>query len=327
MNASTTESSMGIHARARWQISRRHAPRDSTNFSRDCVYSCFEISERSTTRVMTVSLCALYVIAPSTLSDPSKRVLDSYVTSERMMHRMPKVHDSRSGLRVHEFAKKTGVTIRTLHHYDRVGLLKPRKTRHGYRVYSDADAARLDQITVLKLLGLSLTDIKAALASDSRRGELLKVQRYRIGHRRQLLAVASDMLEQIERGSPDWTDLAAFARELGGGSDPDKSWRNRRLSEARRKIALRRLERNMPLSDYELHRDVRTAIARGDTPDTPAGQALVARWRESIERFTGGDPELKDALELVIRDRSNHPSHPSADGYHEYFFRALQQAS
>jgi hypothetical protein len=76
-----------------------------------------------------------------------------------------------------------------------------------------------------------------------------------------------------------------------------------------------------------LNRDVRAAIARGDTPDSPAGQALVARWRESIERFTGGDPRLKEALELVTRDRSNHPSHADAAGFHEYFFRALRQAS
>src|SRR5262249_25965192 len=160
------------------------------------------------------------------------------------------------------------------------------------RVYSDADAARLDQITVLKFLGLSLSDIKAALGSESRRGELLKVQRLSIGHRRQLLAVAVDMLDQIGRGSPDWTDLASFAREVGGQSNPQTSWRNRRLVEARRKLALRRMEWNATLSDYELNRDIRDAIARGDTPDTPAGQALVARWRDSIERFTGGDPGL-----------------------------------
>ena len=87
------------------------------------------------------------------------------------------------------------------------------------------------------------------------------------------------------------------------------------------------MEWKSTLSDYELNRDIRAAIARGDTPDTPAGQALVARWRDSIERFTGGDRELREALEIVIRDRSNHPTHPSAAGFDEYFFRALQQAS
>jgi DNA-binding transcriptional MerR regulator len=240
---------------------------------------------------------------------------------------MSKVHERQTGFRVHDFARKTSVTVRTLHHYDRLGLLKPRKTRHGYRVYSDADAARLDQITVLKFLGLSLSDIKAALGSESRRGELLKVQRLSIGHRRQLLAVAVDMLGQIEHGSPDWADLASFAREVGGQSEPQTSWRNRRLYEAVRKLVSRRMEWSAALSDYELNRDIRAAIARGDTPDTPAGQALVARWRDSIERFTGGDPALKDALELVVGNHAHHPSHPNADGFQKYFFRALQHAS
>jgi DNA-binding transcriptional MerR regulator len=244
-----------------------------------------------------------------------------------MIRRMPKAHDRQPAWRIHEFAKKTGVTVRALHHYDRLGLLKPRRTRHGYRVYSDADAARLDEIAVLKFLGLSLTDVKAALGSEPRRTELLRVQRISLGHKRQLLAIAVDMLDQIERGSQDWTDLAAFTREVGGHGDPEMSWRNRRLDDARRKIVARRMAWNSTLSDYELNRDVRAAIARGDTPDTPAGQVLVARWRDSIERFTGGDPELKEALEIVTRDRSNHPSHPSADGFHAYFFRALRQAS
>jgi TipAS antibiotic-recognition protein len=140
-----------------------------------------------------------------------------------------------------------------------------------------------------------------------------------------LLAVAIDMLERLKGESPDWADMANFARELGGHNG--LSWRNRRLDEARRKIATRRLTWNMTLSEYELNRDVRAAIARGDTPDSPAGQVLVGRWRESIERFTGGNRELKEALELVMRDRVNHPSRPSAEGYHAYFFRALQHAS
>lgn len=240
---------------------------------------------------------------------------------------MPKVHERHAGMRVHEFAKKTGVTVRTLHHYDRLGLLKPRRTRHGYRLYNDADAERLAQITVLKFLGLSLTNIKTALGSHSRRAELLIFQRRAIGYKRQLLAIAVDMLDQLERGSYDWADLADYVREVGGASDATTSWRNRQLNDARLKIASRRKALDVPLSDYELHRDVRAAIAAGETPDTPAGQALVARWRESIERFTGGDRELKEALEIVIRHRSNRPTHPSVAGFDEYLFRALQQAS
>ena len=48
--------------------------------------------------------------------------------------------------RVAEFAEMAGVTVRALHHYDRLGLLKPRRTRSGYRLYSPRDIERLEQI-------------------------------------------------------------------------------------------------------------------------------------------------------------------------------------
>ena len=61
----------------------------------------------------------------------------------------------------HEFSTLAGVTIRTLHHYDPLGLLKPSKrTGAGYRLYSENDLVRLEQIIVLKFLGLPLKRIK-----------------------------------------------------------------------------------------------------------------------------------------------------------------------
>ena len=64
----------------------------------------------------------------------------------------------------HEFAKRAGVTIRALHHYDRLGLLKPSgRTAAGYRVYSDRDFARLEQIVALKFIGFPLSQIRELL--------------------------------------------------------------------------------------------------------------------------------------------------------------------
>ena len=54
----------------------------------------------------------------------------------------------------HEFAKRAGVTIRALHHYDRLGLLKPSgRTAAGYRRYTDRDLVRLEQVVALKFIG------------------------------------------------------------------------------------------------------------------------------------------------------------------------------
>ncbi len=64
-------------------------------------------------------------------------------------------------MKISEFAKRSGVTIKTLRYYDEIGLLKPStKTETGYRVYCDNDFIKLQQITTLKFIGLSLEKIK-----------------------------------------------------------------------------------------------------------------------------------------------------------------------
>src|SRR5690242_17932075 len=66
-----------------------------------------------------------------------------------------------------EFAIRAGVTVRALHHYDRLGLLKPsRRSRAGYRLYSDTDLIRLEQIVVLKSIGLPLKELGQLLGRE-----------------------------------------------------------------------------------------------------------------------------------------------------------------
>jgi len=67
-------------------------------------------------------------------------------------------------LKVGELAKRTGLTVRTLHHYDGIGLLKPSaRSDAGYRLYTQADVARLHAIQALRHLGLSLADVGGML--------------------------------------------------------------------------------------------------------------------------------------------------------------------
>ena len=67
-------------------------------------------------------------------------------------------------LKVGELARRSGVTVRTLHHYDNLDLLKPSaRSDAGYRLYDRKDVERLHHIQALRGLGLSLTDIGALL--------------------------------------------------------------------------------------------------------------------------------------------------------------------
>lgn len=64
-------------------------------------------------------------------------------------------------MKISEFARRSGVTVKTLLHYDKIGLLQPSlKTEAGYRIYCDEDFIKLQQITTLKFIGLSLEEIK-----------------------------------------------------------------------------------------------------------------------------------------------------------------------
>src|SRR6516164_7083154 len=67
-------------------------------------------------------------------------------------------------LKVGELAKRTGLTVRTLHHYDAIGLLKPSlHTEAGYRLYTAGDIARLQQVLSLRQLGFSLDEVRDCL--------------------------------------------------------------------------------------------------------------------------------------------------------------------
>ena len=79
---------------------------------------------------------------------------------------------------VNEVSKQTGISVRALHHYDAIGLLKPTKvTDAGYRLYDDAAIERLYMILVFRELGLSLKQIAGILhAPDFDRNRCLEKQ-------------------------------------------------------------------------------------------------------------------------------------------------------
>src|SRR6059058_5039824 len=99
-----------------------------------------------------------------------------------------------------EFAELTGVTVRTLHHYDRLGLLKPsRYSRAGYRLYRESDVARLEQIIALKFIGFPMNEIKKILSHGQiDLARTLQRQREAITEKRQRLELAIRAIQHAE---------------------------------------------------------------------------------------------------------------------------------
>lgn len=102
------------------------------------------------------------------------------------------------GVPVGEVARLAGVTVRTLHHYDEIGLLRPGgRTPAGYRWYDDADLLRLQRILAYRELGFALDDIGRLLdvphgAGDGPDGELALLRR-----QRDMLAQRIERLQQV----------------------------------------------------------------------------------------------------------------------------------
>src|SRR6202008_3729912 len=115
---------------------------------------------------------------------------------------------SMNDLTVGAVAARTGVTVRTLHHYDHIGLLSPSgRTDAGYRVYRESDIRRLETIALLRSLGLSLVEVATALDQDAdallqlleQRRELVQT---RLEDARRLMVRLDHMAERLRTHSP-----------------------------------------------------------------------------------------------------------------------------
>lgn len=99
---------------------------------------------------------------------------------------------------VHEVAKLTGISVRTLHHYDKIGLLPPtKKSSAGYRLYDEQSLELLEQILFFKELEIPLREIKLILQSPSfdKRHALLKQKQLLIKKRKRL----DDVIAAIDK--------------------------------------------------------------------------------------------------------------------------------
>lgn len=102
--------------------------------------------------------------------------------------------------KVGELAKLAGLTIRTLRFYDQIGLFSPSGyTNSGYRLYTETDISRLQQILSLKELGLSLEQIKAVMAGDQL--SLIDTVSLQIARLKENIRMQQKLLRELENVS------------------------------------------------------------------------------------------------------------------------------
>jgi DNA-binding transcriptional MerR regulator len=223
-----------------------------------------------------------------------------------------------------DLASLAGVSVRTLHHYEEVGLLLPsRRTASGHRLYTAADLGRLARIKALAALGFDLERVRQCL-DDEAWSPLRLVEAHLAGAREELseqqalcarLQRLCDDLRRDGRGD----DVARFLETVEVMNMIESYYTEAQLAElARRRQelgeeAIRRVEDEW----QALFGAVEAEIARGTPPAAPAAQALAARWGELTQRtvasFTGGDPGVSASLRRLYAEQPVDRIHPSFD--------------
>lgn len=104
-------------------------------------------------------------------------------------------------MKIGEFAKRSGVTVKTLLHYDKIGLLQPSlKTQAGYRIYCDEDFIKLQQIITLKFIGLSLEEIKQIINEKNQNIEnIISVQTRALEEKKKHIETVITALNKAEK--------------------------------------------------------------------------------------------------------------------------------
>lgn len=192
---------------------------------------------------------------------------------------------------VSQVSELTGITIRGLHHYDSIGLLSPAlRTDSGYRLYKEADLERLQQIMLLKELGLGLEEIAAAIRDAGQDRELALENHKQMllqkkNHIEGLLVLVDRSLDAIKGGRK------MEMKELFDGFDPDEY-----KEEAREKYGDKYEESEKKTSKYtkrdweamkEESKGIMLAIVANmdKGPAHPEVTNLIARHRGHITKW------------------------------------------
>ena len=213
---------------------------------------------------------------------------------------------------VSRLAQLSGVTPRTSHHYDAIGLLPPTRIgENGYRYYGEKAVLALQQILFCRELGMSLRVIKKLISSPAYSyctllEEHKAALHSRIGRLEQLIATIDKTLAR-QRGVLTMSDESLFEglnpQEKGYAVEAMERWDQQVVKESlRRYRKLSREEQDQMRQDGEkMNRE--WALLIGTDPAGPEPQKMVDAWRKGIEFFWMPSLDMLEGLaQMYIED-------------------------
>ncbi len=238
-----------------------------------------------------------------------------------------------------DVARLAGITVRTLHHYDDIGLLTPTERRpNGYRGYTDRDISRLQQILAYRELNLGLDEIARMLNEPSDTIEALGKARLRIDDQlAKLRRIAAGLDAAIEAETKGTRMTPEEKLEAFGDFDPDgfadetrERWGNSDAygESVRRTSAYTPADwKRQRAETDEIYQALLTLMAADTPEDSPEAAALVDAHRAQMTKwFYDCTPEIHAGLGTmyVTDERFRTNINASGDGLAEYLSAAIE---
>ena len=230
--------------------------------------------------------------------------------------------------KIGELARRTGLTVRTLHHYDSIGLLSPaERSEGGHRVYGEDDVRRLYRIVSLRSLGFPLDAIAGVLdrdGADPRAAVADHLHRLedQMARDRTLRRTLRSLLGRLET-----EDFLTTIEEMTMHQRYYSPEQLQQLEQRRRSLgddAIREGEREWG----EIFATLRAEMEAGTDPADPRLRPIAERGRELLAMFTGGDPGIKQSLnEMWQNEDPAKLSHGMVDAEVMAYYGRVQAAA
>ncbi len=248
--------------------------------------------------------------------------------------RYPENTMRRETWKVGELARRTGLTVRALHHYDEIGLLRPSlHTESGHRLYTAVDVARLQRILSLRQIGLSLEEVRDCL--DRPGFAPIEVLRLHVARLRERIAAEQrlrDRLQGIAASLEAAEEVSAdtFIRTIQEMTMIESYYTPEQLDQIKKRgDALGPEAIRQSSEDWAaLIAEVKHEMDQGTDPADPRVQDLARRWRTLVEAFTGGDPGITASLGRLWKEQGDslaaaHDARYDPRGVRDYIGRAM----
>ena len=219
-------------------------------------------------------------------------------------------------LKIGQLAKRVGVSIRTLHYYEEIGLLRPAKrTASNHRVYDQQHVEQLLKIRTMQQLGFDLHTIKALInqnTQDNQLFALLKARHQQALEQRRQLDHLCDKLEQVihtleSSQSPSLDTCIDTLEAMNMTNIFDKYYTEAQLDtlEQRHQQFSKAELKEVEQAWSQLFAFVRQAIDDGIDPSHERCAAFAQQHKRLLEMFSGGDANIEQAASRVIANHGD----------------------